>query len=88
MAIIHMQTPHLILRRLGPEPDAARCAGGHTCPDVFELIDGDFAVIGRDITAQTSPVLPKDAGCGPHERIVRVPRKTLVLARSDIPITL
>ena len=78
----------MILRRLGPQPDPARCSGGRTCPDLFELTDGDFAVIGQDITAQTSQVLPADAGCGPSERIVRVPRKTLVLARADIPATL
>ena len=25
------------------------------------------------------------AGCGPDERIIKIPRKTLVLAKSDIP---
>ncbi len=29
--------------------------------------------------------LPPSAGCGPDERIVRIPRKTLVLAKRDIP---
>lgn len=61
------------------------CQGGRSCPDIFELTTGDFAVIGADITMQTTPVLPPDAGCGPNERIVRVPRRTLVLARADIP---
>ncbi|MBL9171420.1 MAG: hypothetical protein JNN07_27050 [Verrucomicrobiales bacterium] len=78
----------MILRRLGPQPEAGRCSGGRTCPDVFELTDGDFAVIGQDITTQTIPTLPQDAGCGPLERIVRVPRKTMVLARADIPVSL
>ena len=78
----------MILRRLGPQPDAARCAGGRTCPDIFELTDGDFAIIGQDITPQTIPALPADAGCGPDERIVRVPRRTLVQARADIPVAL
>jgi hypothetical protein len=84
----HTQITIMILRRLGPQPDVSRCSGGRSCPDIFELTDGDFAVIGQDITAQTSPVLPVDAGCSPTERIVRVPRKTLVLARADIPATL
>ncbi len=76
----------MILRRLGPGP--LPCAGGRTCPDLFEMTDGDFAVIGRDITQQTLLALPSDAGCGPDERIVRVPRRTLVLARNDIPASM
>ena len=78
----------MILRRLGPNPDPARCAGGRSCPDLFEMIDGDFAVIGQDITDRILSALPPDAGCGPEERIVRVPRRTLVQARADIPATL
>ena len=78
----------MILRRLGPQPEAARCAGGHSCPDLFELATGDFAVIGADITATARGWLPPDAGCSPTERIVRVPRRTLVLARADIPAVL
>jgi hypothetical protein len=57
------------------------------CPDVFELETGDFAVIGRDITAEVAAKLPPSAGCGPDERIVWIPRKTLVLAKPDIPST-
>ena len=76
----------MILRRLGQKPDAAQsCQGGRNCPDIFELKSGDFAVIGADITLQAALSLPHDAGCGPNERIVQVPRRTLVLARSDIP---
>ena len=78
----------MILRRLGPKPDATRCSGGRTCPDILELLCGDFAVIGTDITAQAAGSLPSDAGCGPEERIVRIPRRTLVLARADIPAAL
>ena len=78
----------MILRRLGPKPDAALCVNGRACPDLFELTTGDFAVIGADITEEASACLPPGSGCGPMERIVRVPRRTLVLARSDIPATL
>lgn len=78
----------MILRRLGPQPDVALCQGGRTCPDIFELVSGDFAVIGADITTEATAALPRDAGCGPDERIVRIPRRTLVLARSDIPSAL
>jgi len=78
----------MILRRLGPQPDATRCSGGRTCPDILEMVSGDFAVIGTDITSQAAGSLPADAGCGPEERIVRIPRRTLVLARADIPAAL
>ncbi len=77
----------MFLRRLGPDPHA----GGtltvalRGCPDIFELESGDFAIIGIDITESSAKHLPPSAGCGPDERIVLVPRKTLILARSDIP---
>ena len=76
-------------RRLGFEVsgDAHRCASGRACPDILELADGDFAVIGSDITG-TADQLPDGSGCGPHERIVRIPRALLVRARADIPANL
>jgi hypothetical protein len=77
----------MILRRLGPAGPLP-CSGGRSCPDIFELKTGDFAVIGTDITAKAIGWLPLDAGCGPGERIVSVPRRTLVLARPDIPAAL
>lgn len=77
----------MIARRLGSDPHAngAKSAGCSGCPDIFELTSGDFAVIGIDETELLRPHLPASAGCGPDERIVRVPRGTLVGARSDIP---
>jgi len=77
----------MFLRRLGPNPHAngAQSVGCSGCPDIFELASGDFAIIGIDITETSAKHLPPTAGCGPDERIVLVPRKTLVLAKSDIP---
>ena len=46
---------------------------------------GDFAVIGSDITDLAAGKLPPGCGCGPAERVVRIPRQVLVLAREDIP---
>jgi hypothetical protein len=83
-----MNSSPTVLRRLGPGPDTTLCAGGRSCPDIFELSTGDFAIIGTDITDIAAVTLPKDAGCGPTERIVQVPRRTLVLARPDIPAAL
>jgi len=76
----------MFVRRLGPDPHANgertyACSG---CPDIWELESGDFAIIGTDITAMQDS-LPPTASCGPDERIIRIPRKTLVLAKPDIP---
>ncbi len=77
----------MFLRRLGPDPHAGgvRTIALRGCPDILELESGDFAIIGIDITDAAVPKLPPSAGCGPDERIVLVPRKTLVLAKPDIP---
>lgn len=76
----------LFVRRLGQDPHE----GGATtialrgCPDIFELDNGDFAIIGLDIT-DLAAQLPPSASCGPDEKMIRLPRKTLVLAKGDIP---
>lgn len=77
----------MFLRRLGPDPHAngAQTSALRGCPDILELESGDFAIIGSDITDQAANKLPPTASCGPDERIIRIPRKTLVLAKSDIP---
>lgn len=75
------------LRRLGPDPhaDGRLSQAAMNCPDVWELDNGDFAVIGIEMTEELAPRLPPTASCGPDERIVRVPRRILVDARADIP---
>ena len=77
----------MFLRRLGVDPHAngAKSAGLSGCPDILEMATGDFAVIGIDITASGVPHLPPTVGCGPDERIVWIPRQTLVRAKPDIP---
>ena len=77
----------MFLKRLGPDPHAN---GTETkslcgCPDIWEMADGDFAVIGLNITAAVKSRLPPTANCGPDECIVKIPRTTLVLAKPDIP---
>jgi hypothetical protein len=74
-------------RRLGPDPHAngAKTSSLDGCPDILELEGGDFAVIGVDITNDAQAHLAFGANCGRDERIVRIPRKTLVLAKVDIP---
>jgi hypothetical protein len=76
----------MFLRRLGPDPHAggSKTVAANGCPDIWELASGDFAIIGSDIT-DLSGQLPSSASCGPDERIVRIPRTLLLLAKADIP---
>lgn len=77
----------MIRRRIGPNPHegGAQTPSLQGCPDIFELDSGDFALIGRDVTSELLAHLPHDASCGPDERIVCLPRKTLILAKPQIP---
>jgi hypothetical protein len=77
----------MFLRRIGPDPhsNGQRTASLRGCPDILELENGDFAVIGVDITEAAQASMFPTAGCGPDERVVRIPRRTLVLAKADIP---
>lgn len=77
---------NIFQRRIGPDPHAngAQTSSLNGCPDIWEMADGDFAIIGPDITAQVG-ILPPTAGCGPDERIVKLPRHLLVGARTAIP---
>jgi hypothetical protein len=73
-------------RRLGPDPHAngAQTKSLCGCPDIFEMTDGDFAIIGQNITEAGKGHLPATASCGPDECIVRIPRETLIKAKPDL----
>lgn len=58
---------------------------GESCPDLFELSDGNFAVIGTDRTEDLEASLPPDAARADYERIVVITRDTLLRAKRDIP---
>ena len=77
----------MIKRRLGQHgrDGIAACSSLNGCPDVFELETGDFAIIGQDITDAAAVCLPSGSGCGPGEKIIRIPRNILVSAKRDIP---
>lgn len=73
-------------RRLGKSPqELGTTSGNDGCPDLWELDNGDFAVIGRDVTSAYLDRLPADARVGPGERLVVIPRVTLLAAKADIP---
>ncbi|QDQ14121.1 hypothetical protein [Streptomyces spectabilis] len=74
-----------ILRRIGASPRERGSATGQTCPDIFELSNGDFAVIGTEMTADLTGVLPADAARADYEGIVVISRETLIRAKADIP---
>lgn len=74
-----------IVRRIGASPRERGSVSGQTCPDIFELSDGNFAVIGTEATADLDDQLPPDAGRADYERIVVISRETLLRAKADIP---
>lgn len=74
-----------IVRRVGASPRERGSGTGQSCPDIFELDNGDFAVIGREATAELDPMLPPDAARADYERIVVITRETLLRAKKDIP---
>lgn len=79
-----MERPNA-LRRLGSTPHERGSREDFSCPDIFEMPDGRFAVIGTEMTAELLGQLPQDAGVASYERIVVVTRETLLHAKSDIP---
>lgn len=70
-------------RRIGPDPHAngAKTVALNNCPDIWELENGDLAVIGINITEEVLDRLPPTAGCGPDERVVRIPRQLVLNAQ-------
>jgi hypothetical protein len=56
-----------------------------TCPDLWELSNGDVAAIGRDLTEAYRDRLPSGVSVGPDERIVILPRNLIIAAKPDIP---
>jgi hypothetical protein len=74
------------IRRIGPDPHEGgrKSSSASGCPDLLELEGGDFAVIGVDITQHAAGALPPSAGCGPDERIVRIPRSLILGAQAEI----
>ncbi|MEU8700349.1 hypothetical protein AB0C61_22315 [Streptomyces sp. NPDC048680] len=75
-----------LARRLGKSPAELGTTGGEQgCPDIWELENGDIAVVGRDLTDSYLTRLPPGLVVAPDERIVVIPRRTAVAAKADIP---
>lgn len=73
-------------RRLGKTAHELGTTGGNaSCPEIWELDNGDMAVIGTDLTASYAGRLPAGVTVDAHEALVVVPRSTLISAKADIP---
>ncbi len=76
-----------IVRRLGTTPAQRGSMNNGGCPDVFELSDGRFGVIGTMVPTELMMIvdLPEGASIASHEALVIIPRAVLVDAKEDIP---
>lgn len=75
-----------VIRRIGKTPvERGDTTGVSGSPDLLELDDGSFAVIGPDITDELGRQPLEDSRCADHERIVKVPRHMLIAAKKEIP---
>lgn len=54
------------------------------CPEIWELDNGDIAVIGRDATDAYAGRLPPGVRIGPDERLVIISGRMLSAAKPDI----
>jgi hypothetical protein len=75
-----------ITRRLGKS--AAELGDSNDeqdCPDILELDNGDFAIIGRNLTAAYSSRLPAGVRMGADECLAVIPRNMMLAAKADIP---
>ncbi|MCO8307384.1 hypothetical protein [Streptomyces sp. RKCA744] len=73
-------------RRLGKSAEELGHSDGRdACPDIWQLDNGDVAVIGRDLTSVYGSQLPEGVGVAPGERLVVIPGSMLSAAKPDIP---
>lgn len=64
----------VMTQRVGESPKALAVSfNSSDCPDIWRLSNGDYVVIGTDVTDDYSNRMPVEAGCGPHEKIVMIP---------------
>ncbi|WP_049566771.1 hypothetical protein [Streptomyces sp. SBT349] len=76
----------LFTRRLGKSAaELGTTDDDETCPDIWQLDNGDIAVIGRDLTAAYRQRLPEGVSLNADERLVVIPGVMLSTAKADIP---
>ena len=73
-------------RRIGKSAhELGDTSGEGSCPDIWELDNGDVAIIGQDATSSYAPRLPAGVSIDPDERLVIIPRNMMLAAKPDIP---
>lgn len=73
-------------RRLGRSArELGMSSSSSSCPDIWELDNGDFAMIGQDATVAYEGRLPAGVSVARDERLVVLPRAMVLAAKSDIP---
>ncbi|MBL1087528.1 hypothetical protein JK359_37265 [Streptomyces actinomycinicus] len=75
------------MRRIGSTSAQRGCGANNNCPDVLELEDGDFLVIGklRLLTApETERMNDAGASIGEDESVVLVPRDCILAAAHQL----
>lgn len=74
------------VRRIGKSAlELGETSANPSCPDIWELSSGDFAIVGRDLTESLRVRLPHDVSVGADERLVVIPRSMLLAAKDEIP---
>ena len=74
------------VRRIGKSAAELDTTGGdYGCPDIWELANGDIAVIGRELTSAYESRLPESVTIAHDEKLVVIPRIMLIAAKVDIP---
>ncbi|MFC9736589.1 hypothetical protein ACFVKC_01570 [Streptomyces noursei] len=76
----------LFVKRLGKSAEElGNSQGREQCPDIWQLSNGDVAVIGRDLTDDYASRLPVGVSLAADERLVVIPGNMLIAAKPDIP---
>ena len=73
-------------RRMGKSAHELGATGGNaSCPGMWELENGDIAVIGTQFRDAYADRLPPGVTIDDHESLVVIPRAMLIAAKADIP---
>jgi hypothetical protein len=75
-----------LTRRLGKSAhELGSTTGNVSCPEIWELSNGDVAIIGTNLTSAYADRLPSGVSIDPGEDLVVIPRSTILSAKADIP---
>jgi len=78
-----MENVKQIANRLGEGGRILMSRGGNRCPDVFEIENGDFLIIGEEVCIDNYS-LPNGASCDDGEKAVLVPKAVMLSAIEEV----